>query len=507
MFKKIRVLVLTIIIILMTTGMSNAITGNPGVDWLVEQGYVTGDSGGFRLNDNITRAEATKMIVEAAGFGDNVGLYKNLVSMFKDMNQKHWANGYVNVATINTLVNGYTDGRFLPNNNITYAEVIKMLVMANKDIPDTSTYSGSLWAVPYIVKADEVGITKDVVIKDHYAPATREKVFEMVFNTMFKEEPTFLEKYNGIIVANERVSRLDDEEVSFIIYEDLNRVSGQDARFKKGEIIELVLPYDVEDVEYLLGKVVDLTIDNNNVIREVKIDKSYSYLEGPILAFEDQLYLGTNGSYYRTADDLQIYHNDEDYSYLDYIYDLGARDDKGSFSFLAEYARITTKNGRLYFVDSFTFNDIALINKVNRSGNEIVIYNDKSDSDLKTVRINDAISYTYDWGFESMDLSDIREGDVIHIYDNDKAIVRRDSTGKGQLNDLPENNDYYYADIDDELYQIRITDYRRPVYTVDNKVYGTLYAEDLDDRIVQLIDKKIIYKLDINGHIQAILLN
>ena len=88
--KKTKVLILTILILLSSVNIVNAvsITGNPKVDWLVEHGYVTGDSRGFRLSDKITRAETTKMVVEASGLGEYVDSFKYLASNFKDVNKK-----------------------------------------------------------------------------------------------------------------------------------------------------------------------------------------------------------------------------------------------------------------------------------------------------------------------------------------------------------------------------------------------------------------------------------
>lgn len=233
MSKKIYILILTLLMIGIFSGTVNAITGNPKVDWLINEGYVKGDSNGYRLDDKITRTETTKMVVEAGGLGNYVDGYRNLDSMFKDIQRDYWANGYINVAVLNSLVNGYPSGLFIPNNDITYAEVIKMLVMANKDIPDTSQYTGSLWAIPYILKADQIGITEGVKVKDFYESATREKVFELVFNTMFKEQPVMIEEYKGIVVENNRTSRLKEGEISLVVFEDLNNIS-QGPRYKKG---------------------------------------------------------------------------------------------------------------------------------------------------------------------------------------------------------------------------------------------------------------------------------
>jgi hypothetical protein len=506
--RKLRVVFFTILILLFSIATANAVgvTGNSKVDWLIEHGYLIGDSKGYRLDDRITRAEATKMIVEAGGLGEFVEDFKNLDSKFNDVNRDYWANGYINTAFINQLINGYTDGSFRPNQDITYAEIIKQLVIVKGDIPiNTGMYSGSTWAIPYIVKAEEVGITEDIEIRDYYVPATRQKVFEMVFNTIFENEPLVLEEYNGIIMENHRVSRLDDDEVSFIVFKDLNTSSDSTPRYKKDEKIKLTLPKDIEDVEYLMGKVVDIKVDNNNVIVDVELDKTFSYFEGPILAYEDEVYLGVNGEYYNVDYDLQVYHNDASYKYERYVDRLGERDEDGNIAFLAEFANITTKKGKVYYLDSFTFSDIAPVEDVIRRGDEIVLYDDSIDAGLKSVYISNVISYNYEWGFETIELKDIREGDVLHIYDKNRAIVRNDSERRGYFADLFDYQGYYFAEIDRDDYQVRITDDKRPIYSIDGKNFRTLYAEDPDYELFDLIGHDIVYLLDINGHIQGII--
>ena len=158
-------------------------------------------------------------------------------------------------------------------------------------------------------------------------------------------------------------------------------------------------------------------------------------------------------------------------------------------------------------MDSFTFEDISPVEDVRGRGEKIIIYDDANGASLVETSVDQVIGYTYKWGFESLDISDIDKGDVIHIYDRDKAIVRQDSKYKDQLFEIFEYDGYYYADIDGDFHQVRSSKYRRPIYTSDGEIYKTLYAEDLDNDLRRLYDEEITYLLDINGHIQAIIGN
>jgi hypothetical protein len=115
------------------------------------------------------------------------------------------------------------------------------------------------------------------------------------------------------------------------------------------------------------------------------------------------------------------------------------------------------------------------------------------------------ISYTSEGGFESIEAKSIKEGDVLHIYDKNKAIVRKDAKKRGRFTDLYGYQGFYFAEIDGDDYQVRVTDDKRPVYSMDGRSFSTLYAEDLDYEIDDLIGSDIVYLLDMNGHIQGII--
>lgn len=516
MNKRMISLVLGLLIILGTASNIHAFTGNSKVDWLIEKGYVQGDSRGYRLQDNITRAEATKMIVQSSGLSDWVEGYQGFKSMFSDMNVKHWANGYVNVAVINSLVNGYPDKTFKPSNNITYSEVVKMLVIANGDLPDTDGYTGSYWFIPYIIKADEIGITAGINISDYTKDAVREKIFELVYNTISLKKTSKLEKYKGIVVENERVGRLNKYEVSLVVFEGIEDKSSGIMKYNNNDKIKITVPKDIEDVEYLLGKVIEVTIDGNDKATNIKVDSSYSYMEGPILAGEYDVYLGANGRYYdvyledrydKSSDRIYgAYHNDRDYNYEDYLHRLGNYDSNGEITFLAEFAKVTVKNRMVYFIDSYTFSDIAPVSQVGRSG-EIYIYKDDNAGRSTNITIDSAIGYTYNYEFEVIDIGDIKVGDVLHIYNKYSAIVRQDAKDYGEYEDIIEDAGFYYGLIENREFQIRESNARRPIYSLNGRDFDTLYADTAYEDLYDLLFKEVVFLLDINNHIQSIVGN
>ncbi len=82
--------------------------------------------GTFRPNEPVTRAQAVKMIVIAEGWS----LEYPLTPTFSDVLVDNWAFGYIEAAYSHSIINGYTDGTFRPQNAITRAQVAKVLALA-----------------------------------------------------------------------------------------------------------------------------------------------------------------------------------------------------------------------------------------------------------------------------------------------------------------------------------------------------------------------------------------
>ena len=89
-----------------------------------ESGIVKGYEGNvFSPNGNINRVEALKILLGAAGLDTAESL-----ADFPDVPADAWFATYVGYAQINDVVGGYPDGTFGPGNNITRAEVAKIVV-------------------------------------------------------------------------------------------------------------------------------------------------------------------------------------------------------------------------------------------------------------------------------------------------------------------------------------------------------------------------------------------
>ena len=508
MNRKILSLVLALVMVLGTFGTVSAATGNAKVDWLIEEGLVTGDAGGYRLNDPIRRSEVAAMTARALFAESTATLLKPIQGQFSDVPVNHWANGYINYAASLNFVNGYPDGTFRPDSNITYAEIIKIMVMVNGDVPNVTGYTGAYWSTPYITKAIEVGIMEGVVIpnNDYNAAATREKVFELVYNTVMRSIQANREVYEAIVTENARVADLEDDELTVVVLKEGNNSPDAELRYEKGDEIEVTIPTTM-DPENLLGKVVELTIDKDNNATKAVIDTDYEYYIGPFVAEQDMIMFNTGDDFDvelepRSSNRFEmlygVYHNDKAYDYEDYLNLDSTNDNK----YTAEFARVTVNDDVVFFIDAFEFDDIAPVTKVEEDGEEIYYLDDKTDGSEKIFTLDGVFGYQNSM-FMVMGLDEVEADDVIHVY-GDFGIVRKDAVYSGEYERVLQASGVYYAEIDNKRFQIRNANAKKPVYSMDGVAHFTLIDSLASGYLDELEDTDVTFMIDLNDSLQLI---
>lgn len=97
------------------------------VEYLSSIGIMVGDNqGNFNPNSGVTRAEMATLICRMLGEDENLREGQT----FNDVAINHWANKYINKAVEIGVVNGYGNGYFGPNDSVSYAQAITMVVRA-----------------------------------------------------------------------------------------------------------------------------------------------------------------------------------------------------------------------------------------------------------------------------------------------------------------------------------------------------------------------------------------
>ena len=155
--KKIISLIMCISILV--TSFITASANNSSVNLLQNLNIMNGYAdGSFRLENTVTRAEFTKMIISASKYKNFVAPSVS-VSTFVDVTHKYWAAPYILVAFENRIISGYLDATFKPNQTIKYEEAITVII---KLLGYTEEDYGNSWPYGQMNLAEDIGLTKGV---------------------------------------------------------------------------------------------------------------------------------------------------------------------------------------------------------------------------------------------------------------------------------------------------------------------------------------------------------
>jgi len=91
--------------------------------------------------------------------------------VFSDIKTTDWFYNYVSSLTARGVINGYTDGTFRPNSNVSVGEALKLILLAAGY--DAQSPTDSNWASGYRDLALKNGIVKSADVKNLSAAASR----------------------------------------------------------------------------------------------------------------------------------------------------------------------------------------------------------------------------------------------------------------------------------------------------------------------------------------------
>lgn len=141
-------------------------------------GYEDGTFGPDKL---VTRAEITKMIVDALAERSSAEASTESTK-FADVSADHWAKGYINQGVANGFIAGMSDTEFDPDANVTYVQAQKMLVSAIGY--ETYAQAQGGWPTGYKTYAASLDITKGISGITDSTELTRAQVAQMIDNAM-----------------------------------------------------------------------------------------------------------------------------------------------------------------------------------------------------------------------------------------------------------------------------------------------------------------------------------
>ncbi len=260
--KKIFLLITTIVMLSMTTMSFAAVelTDVAGtkyeeaVNCLVKLEVINGyQDSTFRPENKITRAEMAKILLTAKG--EKVDLSKVDSTYFEDVTSEHWALAYINAAYENKLIEGYGDKTFKPDDQVTYAEAITMVIrmLGYRSNVEMSTKQ---WPDNYLAKAKSLKILKNVSYTEHSEDALRGEVANLVWNSLNVEKryttAGILEDVRTDNLSGKAIT-IDDETFSY----DPNHKSNKGVEIEKYEngviFYTLTKNLDKDDIEFISG--------------------------------------------------------------------------------------------------------------------------------------------------------------------------------------------------------------------------------------------------------------
>ncbi len=179
--KKILSLLLTAVLLASTTAAFAAPAYSDNVAPLLgELKIMQGDpDGNLRLDDFVSRAECTKIVVAASSYRDMVASGSK-TSPFRDVNANHWAAPYITVAVKNGICKGYLDATFRPANMVLYEEALTMFLRV---LGYSEEDFGSSWPNGQIGIAKNIGLCDDL-IKNQGDALTRRDMMIIAYNLL-----------------------------------------------------------------------------------------------------------------------------------------------------------------------------------------------------------------------------------------------------------------------------------------------------------------------------------
>ncbi|MBQ4518561.1 MAG: S-layer homology domain-containing protein [Clostridia bacterium] len=237
----------------------------------IMNGYPDGE---LRLEQSVTRAEFSKIAIAASPYKNQVASSLS-ISPFGDVSYKHWAAPYVKLAVSNSLVTGYPDSTFRPDQTVLLEEAVTVML---KLLGYTNDDFGYSWPYGQLGLAENIGLLDDMSATVG-TPMSRRDVMLLTYNLLTCSPKNSVGDYLEsiqykltedvvLIATNEEDSSVNPGKVatsagSYRIDDTFNRSHlGQrgDVIVKNGDTLVCFIPYAQAAEEYVVYSKLDNTI-------------------------------------------------------------------------------------------------------------------------------------------------------------------------------------------------------------------------------------------------------
>ncbi len=454
------------------------------VSTLVSLGIISGyEDGTFQPEKNITRAEFAKIACYVVGLQSAADLAKG-TTKFKDVAAGHWASGYINVASEKDMIKGYPDGTFKPEENVSYAEAITILVRALGMGPVVE--GKGTWPANYLAKASTAGITDGVSGMVSDAKAIRGAIAKLAWNTLEAEKWGEKEyTTDGIVYGPLGKCLLEDQYKDYAYknsdgkfvpksFEDVDVVATQLAGgLEKGKITlsddslddifgtgvtekEVELLDKTIDVNSMFGKKVNVLFGKDNKVASL-VASNEDVVEGIVDSFDTtDIKIEVNSKEYSFKNDAKIYVDSVDYSFKDGA-DVNTTIDAAEITAIYSDLVSDLKNSnvkvtlvldssKVKAMNMFVADDVALNGLAAAEMQQFIVKEIKSNGEVRD--LNDA---------KAFDMDDITADlDNVVFVKNGKAATKGDLK-VGDAVTYVENGDLYYIVITDSKVTGKVT--------------------------------------------------
>lgn len=245
------------------------------VEALVELGIVNGYEDGTYRPEQNVSRAEMAKLLVVAMGLEPAAKLSEGVTKFSDVNGG-WASGYVNIAAEYGYIIGYPDGTFRPDDTVSYAEAA---TMALRVLGYKSVIEArGTWPTNYIAKSEDLKILKDITYNSYEDGAKRGKVATLIWN-MLKTE----------------------------MWDIVGESEGSGLQYKADRIM---LNAKFPDYSYSYAKFVEFAINNDGEV-EVTLNDTYGNYKGDL---ESSIYTYSGVDFYTfvPGTEVEVLVNEED---------------------------------------------------------------------------------------------------------------------------------------------------------------------------------------------------